>query len=365
MNTSLYVKVYNDLKEKIISGVYQIGDMIPTEKELTEIYDVSRITIRRALTMLAEDGIVERKSGVGTFVLEDCQSGRPNKFIGLILSGLTDSYGKHLLQSIVASADAKGYELILKLTDENSKKESALVDEMIALGVSGLLIEPVQRNFYNATLIKHIYADFPIVIIDKELQGIDSLFVGSDHYLGAKDSAQMLINNGHKNPVIIGYAEFRNSTLEKRIDAFTKTYWQSNIPFSAKNVARIITSTYQSTDIDTFQKDVYSIKKNLQKFEPSCVVSLDAHVNGLVQQALWELDLRYPDDISLFGFDSANSSFISTNYTHLSQDEETIGAKSVEVLDKSIRKVPIKDHRLLIPATLKDFGSISVLKYNL
>ncbi|MEO1780787.1 GntR family transcriptional regulator [Enterococcus diestrammenae] len=363
MNASLYIKIYNDLKEKITAGVYQIGDMIPPEKELTELYDVSRITIRRAVTMLAEDGIVERKSGVGTFVIKDCQAERPNKFIGLILSGLTDSYGKHLLQSIIATADARGYELILKLTEEDSEKESGLVDEMIALGVSGLLIEPVQRNFYNTTLIKHIYAGFPIVIIDKELQGIDSLFVGSDHYKGAQDSAQMLIDNGHKNPVIIGYSEVRNSTLEKRIDAFTKTYWQSNMPFAAQNIARVATSTYLSTDIDTLQKDVCLIKKTLQKFKPSCVVSLDAHLTGLVQQALWELDLRYPDDISLFGFDSANSSFIRTNYTHLSQDEETIGSKSVEVLDKAIRKVPIKNHRLLIPATLKDFGSISILNY--
>lgn len=64
----LYMQISLDLKEKIESGVYEYGQNIPTELELQEYYDVSRITVRQAIGALEQEGLVIRTRGKGTVV---------------------------------------------------------------------------------------------------------------------------------------------------------------------------------------------------------------------------------------------------------------------------------------------------------
>ncbi len=361
MQKPLYIYIYNDLKDKISSGFYKIGQMIPTEKELTITYGVSRITVQKAVNLLADDGIVDRKSGVGTLVVDATNRKLPKKFLGLILPGITDSYGKVLLQSIITEAEKRNYQLIVKFSKESQSTESKLVDELINMPVDGLLIEPVQHNFYDSNLIKRIYDNFPIVILDKELNGIDSLLVSSDHYEGALESAGFLIEHGQQNIALIGYEKVVNSTLEKRIDAFTNSFWETSIPLVSDHIARIIKSTYLSKDLSLLRIDIDAIKEFIKNVKATCIVSLDTYIIGLVQQAVSELGLVIPNDVSLFGFDSNNSSFLSSNYTHLAQNEEAIGQKAVELLTKTIQKEKVTSRRWLIPTTIIDCGTIKTL----
>ena len=59
--------LYKQLEEKIIqdieNGIYRKGQKIPTEKELSQMYDVSRITVRKALEEITKQGILERHAG--------------------------------------------------------------------------------------------------------------------------------------------------------------------------------------------------------------------------------------------------------------------------------------------------------------
>jgi GntR family transcriptional regulator len=64
----LYFQLHRILAEKITQGTYQPGDMMPTEQQLQEIYDVSRTTVRQAMQALETEGRVTRYRGRGTFV---------------------------------------------------------------------------------------------------------------------------------------------------------------------------------------------------------------------------------------------------------------------------------------------------------
>lgn len=64
----LYDQVMNKLKKEIEDGKWQEGDKIPSERSLSKMYGVSRITIRAAVEKLARDSILERIQGKGTFV---------------------------------------------------------------------------------------------------------------------------------------------------------------------------------------------------------------------------------------------------------------------------------------------------------
>lgn len=66
----LYQQLVNEIKDQISNGNLKTGDRIMTEQELSKEYDISRITVRKAIEMLVEEEILIKKQGIGTFVAE-------------------------------------------------------------------------------------------------------------------------------------------------------------------------------------------------------------------------------------------------------------------------------------------------------
>lgn len=75
MNEARYALVAKDLKDKIASGVHPVGSLLPTELELCDLYEVSRHTVRAAITQLQNLGLVSRRKRVGTRVEASTPSG--------------------------------------------------------------------------------------------------------------------------------------------------------------------------------------------------------------------------------------------------------------------------------------------------
>lgn len=63
-----YERIANDMKEKIESGVYKPNDQLPFEAEMCDHYGVSRITVKKAMDLLVNEGLVVKRRGAGTFV---------------------------------------------------------------------------------------------------------------------------------------------------------------------------------------------------------------------------------------------------------------------------------------------------------
>ena len=64
----LYVQMYSILKAKIEKGEWHSGTQIPTEDDLAKIFNVSKATVRMAMSELARDGYIKKQQGKGTFV---------------------------------------------------------------------------------------------------------------------------------------------------------------------------------------------------------------------------------------------------------------------------------------------------------
>lgn len=72
---ALYLQVKNTLIDRIQSGDWKANTLIPTEKELIKEFGVSRTTIRQAVTILVQNGLLEKKQGRGTVV-------KPHQLVG-------------------------------------------------------------------------------------------------------------------------------------------------------------------------------------------------------------------------------------------------------------------------------------------
>src|SRR5512146_3431470 len=97
----MYQQILNEISSRIASGDWIGGTQLPTEAELENELQVSRVTIRQALSAAVEEGLVIRLPGKGTFV-----SGTPvvqvksEKFIGYVVPHLSSSFNVQILLGV-------------------------------------------------------------------------------------------------------------------------------------------------------------------------------------------------------------------------------------------------------------------------
>ena len=84
--TALHSQLFMVLRDQIAQGVYPVGGLIPPEEALCAQFDVSRITVRRAVSDLEQLGLLEKRPGRGTFVRAAPRPPRPQASFGLLES---------------------------------------------------------------------------------------------------------------------------------------------------------------------------------------------------------------------------------------------------------------------------------------
>lgn len=82
MSTNKYYEIYLKLKQNIMNDYYEEGELLPSEHVLAKEYSASRETIRKALDYLSQDGLIQKKQGKGSIVLNP-------RLFNFPISGLT------------------------------------------------------------------------------------------------------------------------------------------------------------------------------------------------------------------------------------------------------------------------------------
>ena len=151
--TPLYQQVMDDIKDDIEHGVYHANDKIPSEAELSGMYEVSRITIRRAIEELVGEGYLTKRQGKGTFVNPPklaCKLVRPSA-----VQSFTDTClecgrlaGAHVIAVTPAKATPDECELLgLKAGSELVRLRRVRTADGVPVMVEDLLL-PLARHGY-------------------------------------------------------------------------------------------------------------------------------------------------------------------------------------------------------------------------
>ncbi len=96
-----YRIMYQDLKQKILLGVFKTGDLLPSENELAALFKTTRVTVRQALDELVKEGYIIKEKGKGSFV----QSERG--FLGLLAFKNLAEIGQKNVHSITTEFTKK------------------------------------------------------------------------------------------------------------------------------------------------------------------------------------------------------------------------------------------------------------------
>ena len=175
----MYYQLKELIREKIVAGEWQPGDLIPSERELSEEHRISRMTARQALTELTNEGLLRRVQGKGTFVAEPKIKQPLTRLTGFtedMQSRGVESKG-HVLRLELATAPALT-QRALKITPEQPvvllERLRLAKNEAIALETCYLHFNNVQQllqeNFEGVSLYKLLNEKYGITPTTAEQQ---------------------------------------------------------------------------------------------------------------------------------------------------------------------------------------------------
>ena len=172
-----YKTIVSAIKQKIAENYGKGIVNIPTEAALCEQFGVSRVSVRKALKVLEEEGLIERKQGSGTRVsskltaedIKEIADQAKNKKlirIGIIVPELASEYMLNLLSSIQSWTANNGYNNVVfeyGISRHNEETESRIIENMLESGIDGLLIYPIDGQYYSKNLLELSLNNFPVV----------------------------------------------------------------------------------------------------------------------------------------------------------------------------------------------------------
>lgn len=341
----LYEQVYADIKKDIISGKYKTGDRIPSEKELANSFNVSTITIRKALELLVNEGFLLRKRGIGTIVkstaikkndpvTNNASESKSDKkpLFGLIFTNFDGSFGNTLLFNIVDTS-ANKCNFILKLTDGSPEKESKFIKELLDYGIDGLIMLPAHSENYSFEILKMVVNRFPLVLVDRIFKGLAVSSIGTDNVQAAQLGVNHLFDLGHEHICVLFPEKESVTTIEDRLMGIVKGF--SDRKKTVEMDLWISNIKCDFFDNNSIAKYVELIKNHIKKNPKiTAFFALEYNMALLAKKAVEELGLRIPEDISILCFDSPTFNKMENYFSHIKQNEVDMGRTAVDLLLK-------------------------------
>jgi GntR family transcriptional regulator, arabinose operon transcriptional repressor len=371
----MYRTIFEELEGKIRRGEFSVGSRLPSEKELAEAYGVSRITSRKSLSLLSEAGLAERLPGKGTFVKISpaatpgggSPGGAGTVTIGLVIAGFADSFGVDLLNGVLDRCREYGYAMLLARSDDQAEEEERAVRKMLELGVSGLIVDPAHGEFYNNVFLDMVSKNFPLVFVDRHLEGLKASYVGTDNVRAAYELTEYLFSLGHELPGFISFNPRGTSAIEERLAGFVKAHANRGM---TPDTGRLETELASNVNFggrkkqEFIQRDLERIREFLRRNRTmTAVVADELDAAYLIEQAAQELGITIPGDLSLVTFDNVRCPMAKPSLTHMKQKEQGMGMRAVEILRDRIGGSEVVQKEYLT-AELVPGGSTSSPKKN-
>lgn len=348
MGQLLYEQIYHFIIDEIKSKNYKVGDRIPSENELASRFDVSRITSRKALEMLAEKGIIERIPGKGSFltnnslvVTDDCATSSDNesipeislnqKLIGVLIPSFSEAFGIKLIKSIEHHCSKAGFRTVFKLTRGEQKEEKKAIREMIELQVDGIIIYPVENALYNDEILRLVFEDFPLISVDKFFKGIPCPVVCTDNKGAAEEITNLVIDAGHENIAFVSGSTDKTSSVEDRMNGFLTAVRENGTKVSK---ATMMTNCSPRGQFE-FEK-LQLIEFINQNPKVTAFIASEYSIAGFLYRVLHDLGKRVPDDYVIVCFDSAADVLDRPFFTHVRQNEAMMGEVAVRLLSDKL-----------------------------
>ena len=329
-----YMEIAAQLRRQILEGIYPPGTLLPTEQQLCSFHQVSRQTIRAALQALADEGLILRRQGSGSRVLNlQQQALPPQRTIAIITTNITDYIFPGVLREAEAVLSANNCATLLYATSNQvSQERRILLDLLSQKKIDGLLVEGTKTALPNPNL--DLYRKFqargiPLVFFHggyRDLEG--SVAIMDDNYNGGRHLVEYLMRKGHTR--IAGL--FKNDDLQghQRYAGFIDAQRDLNLPMDDQ---KILWYSTENKDIMDARSSVWD--NHIASILQGCtaVVCYNDQVANPLIEYLTAHGVHIPRQMAVVSFDNSFYSSLSPcRITSLSHGEYNVGRIAAEAL---------------------------------
>lgn len=341
-STTLYGKIYKKIKDDIESGILKSGDRIPTEYEIGEMFQVSRITVVRAMKELENLGLISRTKRKGSFVCDISDAQRKqveskNCIIPVLLP-FNEGFGYEVLKGAQEEADKNGHYITFYNTENHPVREREILKSLLENGICGLVVYP-SDSYDNVDLFsKMLIEKRPLVFLDRTVCGIEVPYVTSNNYKGMYELVKHVIACGHKR---IGYYCTWINRVTTEAERF-KGFCQAMVEAGLEPKSDWIIENCNNAELDLIVgednrqgqlTELILDRIMSKKVTPTAIVCSNDILATNILKAAIKRGMEVPRELSVTGFDNLTfTEHLEVPLNTVHQSLREIGAISVKML---------------------------------
>ena len=294
-----YLQVADTLRKEIAEGKFRDGQTLMTEEELRFRFNVSRQTVRQAIALLEDDGLVDRRRGSGTYVRHGPRKRQGTVHVGVVTTYITDYIFPSIVQGMESVLNANGAVMNLSATYNDSRTERN--------------IPLLFMNGYNPEL-----SQIPHVVMDD--------------YGGGRIAAQEVLSRGYRNPGGMFKTDDRQG--KERLKGFLDEMNSQGIRVPDDRL--LLFGTEERMTLLKTTKGQAFVKK-LLKGNVDCMTCYNDVFAISLMAILQKEGMKLPEDMGFIGFDNATfAEMVEPKLTTLGHPKEAFGALCAEKLLRMI-----------------------------
>ncbi|MDC7227812.1 MAG: GntR family transcriptional regulator [Spirochaetales bacterium] len=319
--------VRHHIKQMLLDGTIGFGMKLPSEHELMKKFEVSRQTIRQAFNDLANEGLIYKQQGKGTFS-NYRKDMRHKQIIAVITTYMSGFVFPGILSGIENVLSSEGYMMLLANTNNSKEKEAEFLSNVMEHNVVGVIIEPsrsAQGNVNLQYLNDMRRKGIRFVFLNSSYSDFDSSFVVMDDKKGAHMAVEHLLQLGHRRIACVYKTDDRQGLDRK------EGYLEAMKAYGA-DIDSALIGEYDTAGLYLFP---YMFAQNLLRSEnrPTAFSCYNDQSALMVIQAIKDSGLRFPEDVSVVGFDDSIESMPNDmRITTIKHPKEEMGGQSARFM---------------------------------
>lgn len=324
---SLYQRLAEDIKSYVTQHGLMPGDRIPSVVELCSLFDVSHTTVRSALKVLADEGVLESRRRQGVYVSRPRRNRtriQTDSLIAAIVPNGDQGYEAGIIRGITEQSHVSGMRVIIANSNDRAEKEALHLRDL-SRQVSGLIVFPsYDKNNYTA-YAGLLERGIPWVFVDRGIPGLSAPLVATDNEYGGYLATCHLLEQGCRHVFAINARTV--SATRERIQGHLRALKEWGITNPQQ---------YVRVSMDDTHTVGYSVTKELLQHkapgEKIGIFALDEYLARTCYTAIYESGQRISEDVAVVGYDDIAAKFFDPPLTAVRQDPYRMGVSSVDLL---------------------------------
>lgn len=326
-----YQTVADTLRAGIQSGKYE--KTLPSEQALCAQFQVSRQTVRQALSLLESEGLIERRQGSGSHVRRRKEPAPlSRRSIAVVTTYISDYIFPSILREIEAVCSENNSTPLLFATQNQFSNERRILQTLLEMErLDGVLVEGTKTGLPNPNILlyqKLMERGIPLVFIHGNYAQLPNTpYVLDDNAAGAAMLVEYLVGKGHRR--IAGIFKYDDLQGVQRFAGYLNGLQEFDLPPEDNDIL------WYSTDLkDRFlAKGASDSRMDAILSTCSAIVCYNDEIASRVVAYLTDRGLSIPGDIAVVSFDnSPYSEMASPRITSLSHGQYNVGRLAAEML---------------------------------